>query len=118
FRCNPLWDRPELTCIMKLYGGFTMNRRHFLAGLLGVSVYGVTWKAQAMDWLKKKDELDRDAFPFQLPDSEWRERLTPEQYRIMRGAGTEESCSSPLDKESRAGVYHCAGCGIMLFSSN
>lgn len=70
-----------------------------------------------MDWLKKKDEIDRNNFPYKLSDAEWRERLSEEQYYVMRGAGTEESCSSPLDKEKRAGVYHCAGCGIALYSS-
>lgn len=57
-------------------------------------------------------------FPFKLTDAEWRERLTPEQYRIMRAEGTEPTCSSPLDKEKRAGLYHCAGCGQKLFSNN
>ena len=57
-------------------------------------------------------------FPFKLTDKEWRERLTPEQYRIMRGEGTEATCSSHLEKESRPGTYHCAGCGQALFSNN
>jgi len=75
-----------------------------------------------MDWLNfgKKEEstIDRDNdFPFKLSDAEWRERLSEKQYYVMRGEGTEAACSSPLDKEKREGVYHCAGCGIALYSS-
>ena len=57
-------------------------------------------------------------FPFQLSDAEWRERLTPVQYEILRGHGTERSCTSPLLEEHRAGVYHCAGCDAPLFSTD
>jgi len=50
-------------------------------------------------------------------DAEWREALTPAQYRILRQAATERPHSSPLDKEKRAGVFTCAGCALPLFSS-
>jgi peptide-methionine (R)-S-oxide reductase len=50
-------------------------------------------------------------------DAQWREALTPAQYRILRQAGTEYPHSSPLDREKRAGVFACAGCGLALFSS-
>lgn len=50
-------------------------------------------------------------------DSEWRERLTPEQYRVLRGHGTERPGSSPLNAEKRAGVFKCAACGQPLFDS-
>ena len=52
-----------------------------------------------------------------LEDADWRRRLTPEQYRVLRKAGTESARSSPLDKEDRPGTYHCAGCDLPLFSS-
>ena len=52
-----------------------------------------------------------------LSDSEWRKRLSPEEYRILRDAGTERPYSSPLNKEKRAGTFLCAGCGNALFSS-
>ena len=51
------------------------------------------------------------------PDEEWRRLLTPEQYRVLRKHATERPWSSPLNKEKRRGVYHCAGCGQPLFSS-
>jgi peptide-methionine (R)-S-oxide reductase len=53
----------------------------------------------------------------QLADAEWRKRLSPAQYDVLRRAGTERPRSSPLDAEQRAGVYACAGCDLPLFSS-
>lgn len=53
-----------------------------------------------------------------LRDDEWRARLTPEQFKILRGAGTERPFSCPLWKISdQPGVYHCGGCGFALFDS-
>jgi len=53
----------------------------------------------------------------QLTDKEWRERLTPEQYRILREEGTERPFSSDLLQAHGEGVYACVGCGLELFSS-
>jgi peptide-methionine (R)-S-oxide reductase len=50
-------------------------------------------------------------------DEEWREMLTPEQYRILRRKGTEPAHSSPLNEEKREGVFVCAACGLSLYSS-
>lgn len=57
-------------------------------------------------------------FPFALSDAEWRQRLTPEQYKVMRGHGTERACTSPLNAEKRAGIYHCVGCNRSLFATD
>jgi peptide-methionine (R)-S-oxide reductase len=57
------------------------------------------------------------SFEFALSDSDWRKRLGPERYRILREAGTERPYSSPLNKEHRRGTFACAGCGLPLFSS-
>ena len=62
---------------------------------------------------KKQDE----SFPFQLTDAQWRERLTPEQYQVLRGHGTERAGSCALNYEKRAGTFSCAGCGQELFRS-
>lgn len=56
-------------------------------------------------------------FPFVLTEEEWRQRLSPEQYRIMRRHGTEPPNSCTLLHETRAGVFHCAGCDQELFES-
>jgi peptide-methionine (R)-S-oxide reductase len=52
-----------------------------------------------------------------LSDAEWRARLTPAQYDVLRHEGTERPGSSPLNTEKRAGIYRCAGCDLPLFSS-
>ncbi|MBM3600498.1 MAG: peptide-methionine (R)-S-oxide reductase MsrB [Alphaproteobacteria bacterium] len=52
-----------------------------------------------------------------MSDSEWRERLSPDQYHVLRRHGTERAGSSPLDKEYRSGTFFCAGCGHKLFGS-
>jgi methionine-R-sulfoxide reductase len=53
-----------------------------------------------------------------LSDEEWRKRLTPEQFEVLRSQGTERPfCGTLLDNKT-AGVYSCAGCGLPLFSSD
>lgn len=51
-------------------------------------------------------------------DDEWRKRLTPAQYEVLRQEGTEPPFSSPLNAEKRRGVYRCAGCELPLFGSD
>ena len=58
-----------------------------------------------------------ERFEVQHSDAEWRKRLTPAQYRVLREHGTEMPFSSPLDFERRPGTYGCAGCERSLFSS-
>ncbi len=53
-----------------------------------------------------------------LSDSEWRKRLTPMQYHVLRDHGTERAGSSPLNNEHRKGTFACAGCDLPLFSSD
>ncbi|MBF0399542.1 MAG: peptide-methionine (R)-S-oxide reductase MsrB [Magnetococcales bacterium] len=48
-------------------------------------------------------------------DAEWQNRLTPEQFRVLRKEGTEPPFSSPLNDEKRSGRYLCAGCGQEMF---
>ena len=50
-------------------------------------------------------------------DAEWKKRLSPASYRVLRQADTEPPFSSPLDKEHRKGTFVCAGCGNELYSS-
>lgn len=50
-------------------------------------------------------------------DAEWREVLTPEQYRVMRGRGTERAFTGKYNDFDEPGVYRCAACGQPLFSS-
>lgn len=57
-------------------------------------------------------------FPFQLSDEEWRARLEPAAYQVLRHEDTERPFTSPLNDEKRAGVFHCAGCDQALFASD
>jgi peptide-methionine (R)-S-oxide reductase len=64
----------------------------------------MTTTDQAIDWKK-------------LSDSEWRKRLNPQQYYVLRDHGTERAGTSPLDREKRDGTFVCAGCDLPLFPS-
>jgi peptide-methionine (R)-S-oxide reductase len=54
----------------------------------------------------------------QKTDSDWRATLTPQQYKVLRGHGTEPPGSSALNVEKRDGTFACAGCGQPLFSAD
>jgi peptide-methionine (R)-S-oxide reductase len=56
--------------------------------------------------------------PLRLTDAEWKKRLTPEQYSVLRQEGTERPGFSPLNHEKRKGVFQCAGCALPLFSAD
>ena len=52
-----------------------------------------------------------------MPEQEWRKRLTPEQYHVLREAGTEPAFSGRYCNNHEDGQYRCAGCGELLFDS-
>ncbi len=56
-------------------------------------------------------------FPYTLTDAEWRQRLGPDRYRVLRQAATERAGTSPLNNEHRRGRFVCAGCANPLFAS-
>ena len=87
-----------------------MTRRH-LFSLLAAA--GLTQKASAA----APAALRSDIVPLRLSDAQWRERLTPQQYTVLRQEGTERPGSSPLNGEKRKGTFVCAGCELPLFQS-
>ena len=62
-------------------------------------------------------DVPKTADPLTLPDAEWKKRLSPAAYGVLREEGTERAGSSPLNQEKRAGVFACAGCSLPLFTS-
>ncbi|WP_108445819.1 peptide-methionine (R)-S-oxide reductase MsrB [Halomonas denitrificans] len=94
-----------------------MKRRQFL-GLVGAG--GIAGLVPGLALARPKPDLTRadDIEVLELSEAEWRERLSDAQFEILREAGTEPAYSSPLDKETRPGEYRCAGCDLLLFTSD
>ena len=57
-------------------------------------------------------------FPVQKTEAEWRKLLTPEQYHVLREAGTERAFTGKYWDSKTPGEYHCAACGELLFKSD
>ena len=60
-------------------------------------------------------QAPQEHYPYELSDAEWRAKLTPEQYNVLRGHGTERPGSCALNYEKRPGTFSCAGCDQPLF---
>ncbi len=54
----------------------------------------------------------------EMTDAQWREKLTPEQYAVLRQAGTERAFTGKYEGNKQEGTYTCAGCGAPLFGSD
>jgi peptide-methionine (R)-S-oxide reductase len=88
-----------------------MTRRNLLAFLSALGLAPRESDAQpASDAVKVE--------PLRLSDSDWKKRLSAEQYSVLLHEGTERAGTSPLNNEHRKGRFHCAGCDLPLFSSD
>jgi peptide-methionine (R)-S-oxide reductase len=90
----------------------TLDRRMLLgsaamAGLAGALGF----------WRPDVAEAARPAGPYKLSDAQWRERLSPFAYQVLREAATERPYTSPLNDEHRKGKFHCAGCNWPLYDA-
>lgn len=86
-----------------------LNRRHFLTTSLWAGIgLALIQPAKVMAAMVEKIDLSK---------SEWKKRLTADQFYVLRNHGTERPFSSPLNDEKRAGTYVCAGCDLPLFKS-
>lgn len=63
------------------------------------------------------DQASAEAFAVRYSPAQWKARLGPQRFAILREEGTERAFTSPLLKEKRVGTFACAGCGLALFSS-
>ena len=88
-----------------------MTRRTLLHLLYGLGLGSAATASIAASTPTRPDRID-------LTDAEWKRRLGAAAYRVLRDEGTEPSHTSPLEREKRAGAYHCAGCALPLFSSD
>ena len=70
-----------------------------------------------MAFFKRETTAPAEHYEVQKPEDEWRRELSPEQFRVLRGHGTERPGSSPLNAEKRPGTFLCAGCGQALFDA-
>jgi peptide-methionine (R)-S-oxide reductase len=61
---------------------------------------------------------DAETYPITHTEEEWRAKLSPAQYQVLRKHGTERAGTSPLNAEKRHGKFICAGCGQELFASD
>ena len=88
-----------------------MKRRSFVASIAALGGIFATYRAAHS--ASKAGEKQWD-----LSDDEWRKRLSPEQFHVLRQEGTERAGTSPLNAEKRKGTFACAGCELPLFKSD
>lgn len=97
-----------------------MNKRTFLASLTAVPVAIVGYRsatATSAPETEMDDHSNTAIEKLELSDSEWKARLTEQQYAVLRNEATERAGTSPLNQEKRAGTYACVGCDLPLFTS-
>lgn len=90
------------------------SRRALLTAGIGFSALALITKFGEAEAMTTSGTVDYR----NLSDADWRQRLTANQYAILRQHGTERAGTSPLNNEKRKGIFACAGCDLPLFSSD
>jgi peptide-methionine (R)-S-oxide reductase len=98
---------------LAIIGGRTVLAQPGKGQGVDVAALQAGWKAL----LAGNADVANSADPLTLPNTEWKRRLNPAAYDVLREEGTEPPWSSPLNREKRPGVFVCAGCGLPLFTS-
>ena len=91
-----------------------IQRRNVLLGGSAIAVLSAFALLRPMSGSAQAAEGD---FPFKLTDEEWKAKLSPEAYDVLRHEGTERAFTSPLNDEHGTGTFICAGCDQPLFAS-
>ncbi|MBO6541058.1 MAG: peptide-methionine (R)-S-oxide reductase MsrB [Rhizobiaceae bacterium] len=93
-----------------------MNRRELLygTGTLALLAGGATFLSGRT---MSPAEASEGNFEIMKSEAEWRSILSPDQFSVLREEATERPFTSPLNKEKRAGTFHCAGCDLPVYSS-
>lgn len=95
-----------------------IDRRRMIGAAAAAMAAGGAALAERTPSMKKPDPATiPDYDKWRLSDAEWKARLSPEAYAVLRKEATERPWASALNNEKRAGVFACAGCGYDLFSS-
>lgn len=113
-----------------------MTRRGWLQGMLAAGLWGALTGREAAAQPKAKDMKDIAELqknwktylaqgyktpspdePLKLANDEWKKRLSPQAYNVLREEGTERAGTSPLNAEKREGVFVCAGCDLPVYTS-
>ncbi|WOI53804.1 peptide-methionine (R)-S-oxide reductase MsrB [Parvularcula sp. LCG005] len=96
-----------------------LSRRTFLYASAAVGLAACGGGANGREDKKMTSSPDNtDVNWAALSNEEWRERLTEEEFRVLRKEGTERAGTSPLNGEKRDGTFVCAGCALPLFDAS
>ena len=79
----------------------------------GIEALQKDWKTYLAEGFKAPEPTE----PLKLSKDEWRKRLSPKAYSVLRDEGTERAGTSPLNDEKREGVFVCAGCELPVYTS-
>ena len=94
-----------------------MMTRRYLLGAASVGLVAVAFSRWGVPFAAAGDDVVAGTFAVSYTPDEWRKRLTPTQYDVLRRSGTERPFTSALLHETRHGTFHCAGCDQENFSS-